>query len=58
MKAFICYGLVILIGLTGMASVLVWCIKGESDPLQWDIAILSMAVILIAIKCMKGGRDE
>ena len=58
MKTQLAYGLVILIGMAGLILCIIWTMQGKDSPLQWVIALLSMAVALIGSICLREERGQ
>jgi len=58
MKSLIGYGLLALIGLAGMLAVVACTVKGETTLIHWIVSMLSMALILIAVRCYQDERTR
>jgi len=58
MRARLIYAFVILIGMTGLIATLIWLLRAEYSPLKLIVALLSMLLILIALKCYEREGGE
>jgi hypothetical protein len=59
MKALIAYSLLVLIGLAGLGVCLYLAVMNDDIPfLLWIVAILSMLLMLIAVKCYQEERGD
>lgn len=59
MKALIIYCLLVTIGLAGLAVCLYIAVMNDDIPfLLWIVGILSMLLMLIAVKCYQEERGD